>query len=125
LKEELETVQSLMKKAQTYFNSFIRKRDANKNCISCDTLLTGKFDAGHYFSSGTVTFDERNVHGQCVACNQHKHGNLLNYQIGIEKRIGGEELINLHEEAHKTRKYTREELKEIIELYKQKVKHIQ
>ena len=79
LKEELETVQSLMKKAQTYFNSFIRRRDQNKNCISCDTLLTGKFDAGHYFSSGThkaVTFDERNVHGQCVACNQHKHGKL-------------------------------------------------
>lgn len=125
LKEELETVQSLTKKAQTYFNSFIRKRDQEKNCISCDSLLTGKFDAGHYFSSGThkaVTFDERNVHGQCVACNQHKHGNLLNYQVGIEKRIGGEELFKLHEEAHKTRKYTREELKDIIELYKQKVK---
>jgi hypothetical protein len=120
LKEELETVQSLMKKAQTYFNSFIRKRDQDKNCISCDTLLTGKFDAGHYFSSGThkaVTFDERNVHGQ-------KHGNLLNYQIGIEKRIGGEELISLHEEAHKTRKYTREELKDIIEVYKQKIKNV-
>ena len=72
----------------------------------------------------SVTFNEMNVHGQCVACNQHKHGNLLNYQIGIEKRIGGEELIKLHEEAHKIRKYTREELKAIIEEYKQKKKNV-
>ena len=59
----------------------------------------------------------------CI-CNQHQHGNLLNYQIGIEKRIGGEELIKLHEEAHKIRKYTREELKAIIEMYKQKKKDV-
>jgi len=129
LKEELETVQSLTKKAQTYFNAYIRARDEAKGypCISCGKpLRKGNIDAGHYFSAGgthkAVTFDERNVHGQCVACNQHKHGNLLNYQVGIEKRIGGEELFKLHEEAHKTRKYTREELKDIIELYKQKVK---
>ena len=127
-KEELKTVSDLMKEAQKAFNSFIRERDKNKPCISCNRLLVGKFDAGHYFSSGghkNVTFHEDNVHGQCVFCNRHRHGNLIEYQIGIEKRIGGEELFKLHEEAHKTRKYTREELKDIIELYKQKVKHIQ
>ena len=68
-------------------------------------------------------FSELNVHAQCSRpCNKDKSGDLLNYQIGIEKRIGGEELIKLHEEAHKIRKYTREELKAIIETYKQKKK---
>lgn len=127
LKEELETVQSLTKKAQTYFNTYIRERDKDKMCVSCDAKLGSKFDAGHYFSAGghaSIRFNENNVHGQCVACNQHKHGNLLNYQIGIERRIGGEELLKLHEEAHKTRKYTRQELKEIIELYKEKKKNV-
>ena len=98
LKEELETVQSLMKKAQKYFNTYIRERDKKKPCVSCGQPLGHKFDAGHYFSSGThkaVTFDERNVHGQCVACNQHKHGNLLNYQTGIQERIGENGLIQL------------------------------
>ena len=88
--------------------------------------IRDRCDAGHYFSTShkNVTFNENNVHGQCVFCNQHQHGNLLNYQIGIEKRIGGEELIKLHEEAHKIRKYTREELKDIIEIYKQKKKDV-
>ncbi len=125
-KSNLETVQSLTKKAQAVFNSFIRLRDAGKPCISCGKLLAGKFDAGHYYSSGghkAVTFDERNCHGQCVYCNRHLHGNLLNYQIGLVQRIG-EELFDLSALAHDTRKFTKFELQEIIEIYKQKCKDI-
>lgn len=127
LKEQLETVQSLTKKAQTYFNAYIRARDNHKTCVSCDKPLGSKFDAGHYYSAGgfgSVRFNELNVHGQCVYCNQHLHANLLNYQIGIEQRIGGEALMELHEQAHKVRKYTREELRDIIETYKRKTKEI-
>ena len=122
-KEKLETVQDLMKKAQKVFNTWIRKRDKSKglNCISCGKALGVKYDCGHYFSSGghkNVTFDEENCHSQCVYCNQHLHGNLLNYQIGIAERIGADRLIELNGRAHKTRKFTREELKEIIKKYK-------
>jgi hypothetical protein len=120
-REKLETVQDLMKKAQKVFNTWIRKRDKNKPCVSCGKALGVKFDCGHYFSSGghkNVTFDKENCHGQCVYCNQHLHGNLLNYQIGIAKRIGADRLIELNGRAHKTRKFTREELKEIIKKYK-------
>jgi hypothetical protein len=126
MKSDLETVQSLTKKAQAVFNRFIRLRDADKPCVSCGKNLAKKYDAGHYFSSGghkAVTFDERNCHGQCVYCNQHLHGNLLNYQIGIVERIG-EELFELTELAHTTRKFTKQELLEIIEIYKQKCKGI-
>jgi hypothetical protein len=126
MKSNLETVQSLTKKAQAVFNTFIRLRDIGMPCISCGKLLAGKYDAGHYFSSGghkAVAFDEDNVHGQCVHCNQHLHGNLLNYQIGIVSRIG-ERLFMVQEKAHDTRKFTKEELYEIIEIYKQKCKDI-
>jgi hypothetical protein len=125
IKEKLQTVQELTKLAQTYFNSFIRNRDRTKGCISCGSPLGKKFDAGHYYSMGghkAVTFNEDNVHGQCVYCNQYLHGNLLNYQIGIQKRIGSEKLIELQGKAHQEKKYTREELKEIIEIYKKKIK---
>jgi hypothetical protein len=124
IKEKLQTVQELTKLAQTYFNSYIRNRDRNKGCISCGTQLGQKFDAGHYYSMGghkAVTFDEDNVHAQCVYCNQYLHGNLLNYQIGIQQRIGADRLIELQAKAHETRKFTRDELKEIISTYKQKV----
>jgi hypothetical protein len=125
IKEKLQTVQELTKLAQIYFNSFIRNRDRNKGCISCGSQLGQKFDAGHYFSSGghkAVTFNEDNVHGQCVYCNQHLHGNLLNYQIGIQKRIGVDRLINLQSKAHLEVKFSREILKEIISIYKDKLK---
>ena len=128
MQADIETVQELMKAAQIVFNKFIRIRDKDQPCISCGSKLENKFDAGHYFSSGghkAVTFDEDNVHGQCVACNQWKHGNLIQYQIGIEQRIGGDRLIQLHEKAHKAVKYTREELRDLIANYKQKIKDLE
>lgn len=121
LKNELETLPELMKKAQTIFNKWIRERDKDKPCISCEKPLGNKYDAGHYFSMGghkSVTFDEANVHAQCVTCNQYKHGNLLNYQIGIQQRIGADRLIELHAKAHEVKKWTKDELKEIIKKYK-------
>ena len=124
MKNELKTTSDWMKEAQKVFNQYIRLRDKHKPCVSCDSKLGVKFDAGHYFSSvhKAVTFDEDNVHGQCVACNQYKHGNLLNYQIGIEKRIGADRLLTLHEKAYQTRKYSVDELQQLIKTYKQKIK---
>lgn len=127
LSEDLETIQSLMKKAQKAFNTYIRERDKGKKCISCNNHLKGKFDAGHYYSSGghkAVTFDENNTFGQCVACNQHKHGNLIEMQKGVIKRIGACKYKELTDKAYKTVKYTRTELKELIKHYKEKVKEL-
>jgi hypothetical protein len=120
-KEKLETVQDLMKKAQRVFNTWIRKRDKGKPCVSCGKADTGKRDASHYYSSGNhkaVTFNEDNVHASCVYCNQYLAGNLLNYQIGLTERIGADRVFKLNEQAHKTAKYSREELKDIIKKYK-------
>jgi len=123
-KENLQTVQELMKVAQVVFNKWIRQRDSGQLCISCQKPPK-KANAGHYFSSGghkNVTFNEDNVHLQCEYCNTFLHGNLLNYQVEIQKKIGADRLILLHEEAHKTRKFTRDELHEIIKKYKNKLK---
>ena len=128
LKNELQTLPELLKLAQITFNKYIRKRDKGKPCISCEKPLGAKFDAGHYFSMGghkSVTFDEENVHGQCVTCNQHKHGNLIEYQLGIQKRIGADRLIELHARAYEVKKWTRDELTEIIKMYKKKTNELQ
>jgi hypothetical protein len=126
--EDLKTTQDWMKEAQVMFNRYIRLRDKDQNCISCGSKLGAKYDAGHYFSSGghrAVTFDENNVHAQCVHCNQHLSGNLLNYQLGIEKRIGADKLIELYEKAYLTKKFSVPELQEIILVYRQKIKELQ
>ena len=126
MKEDLKTLQDWLKEAQTIFNKYIRLRDMGLNCISCGQPPKKK-NAGHYFSSGghsNVRFDEDNVHLQCEHCNTFLSGNLLNYQIGIEKRIGADRLIELQARAHLTKKWTIEELKEIIKKYKSKVRQL-
>ena len=122
MKEDLKTTQDWLKEAQTIFNKYIRLRDMGLPCVSCGKPPKKK-NAGHYFSSGhsNVRFDEDNVHLQCEHCNTFLSGNLLNYQIGIEKRIGAKRLIELHEKAHIEKRWTVDELKEIIKKYKTKV----
>lgn len=124
LKSDLMTLQDHLKITQMVVNKYIRLRDQGKDCISCGQKPK-KANAGHYFSQGghsNVRFDEDNIFVQCEHCNTYLSGNLLNYQIGIEKRIGGERLIELHSRAHIVKKWTVEELKEIIKTYKQKIK---
>ena len=124
LKKELMSLQDWLKLAQMTFNKYIRHRDKGLNCISCDKPPK-KANAGHYFSQGghsNVRFHEDNVHLQCEHCNSFLSGNLLNYRIGIEKRIGTARLIVLEVIAHETKKWTVQELNEIIETYKRKLK---
>jgi hypothetical protein len=125
MKADLMTVADYIKLAQQVFNQYIRLRDQGKPCISCSGKLGEKYDAGHFYSAGghfSVRFDERNVSAQCVACNQHKHGNLLAYRDALYLKLGFEEFERLSADAMQTRKYTREELKKIINTYKLKIK---
>ena len=124
MKKDLLTVQDYLKMAQQVFNAFIRKRDDGLNCISCSNPAK-KANAGHYFNANNhwnVRFDERNVHLQCEYCNTYLHGNLLEYQNNLRKKIGTPNYVLLCQDAYKTRKFTRDELKEIIIIYKNKLK---
>jgi hypothetical protein len=127
MKQDLKTLQDWLKEAQTIFNKYVRLRDQGLNCISCNKPPLKK-NCGHYFSSGghsNVRFDEDNCHLQCEHCNTYLSGNLLNYQIGIQKRIGAQKLLELQERAHVTKKWTIDELKNIIEKYKIKVRELE
>lgn len=120
MKAELKTTSDWLKDAQKVFNAWIRKRDAGRECISCGKPPK-KANCGHYYSQGghsNVRFDEDNCHLQCEHCNTYLSGNLLNYQIGIEKRIGAQRLIELQGRAHIVKKWSVDELKEIIKKYK-------
>ena len=126
MKNELKTTSDWMKEAQKVFNQYIRLRDQGLNCISCGKPPLKK-NCGHYYSQGghsNVRFDEDNCHLQCEHCNTYLSGNLLNYQIGIQKRIGSDRLIDLQTRAHITKKWSVEELKELINIYKKKIKEL-
>lgn len=125
-KKGLETTQDLMKKSQKVFNEFIRLRDKDQPCISCGKKLRkGNIDCGHFWSSGGhkyLTFHELNAHNQCSRpCNKDKSGDLNNYRIGLVKRIGQDNVDWLDANAHKEYKPTREELRHLINFYKNKI----
>jgi len=124
MQEDLETIQDLVKATQIVFNKYIRLRDKDELCISCKQKPK-KSNAGHYYNANNhwnVRFDENNVHLQCEHCNTFLSGNLINYRENLLKKIGAEEFNVLEGKSKVTRKFTKEELKEIIETYKKKIK---
>jgi hypothetical protein len=127
MRERQKSISQWRRELQQVFNKYIRERDKGKGCISCGAKLQGKYDAGHYYSVGSypnLRFSESNCHGQCVHCNQHKHGNLLEYQIGILKRIGKHGLEELQELRNEPLRLSLDEIKIKINQYKIKIKEL-
>ena len=116
-----------MKTLQAEFNKFIRLRDHMKPCISCGTMQELKYDAGHYRSVGAcpeLRFEEFNVHKQCsFLCNQTRTGNIAEYRIRLIKKIGLDKVEWL-EGPHEPKKYTIDQMKEMIADYRARNKRL-
>lgn len=118
-KERLKTRGDWLREAQAAFNRYIRIRDTGLPCISCDKPDSGARDASHYRArsvSPELRFNEDNCHAACVKCNQHMHGNLIEYRIRLIRKIGLDKVEWL-ESQHEPAKYSIEDLKEIKEKY--------
>ena len=129
MKNDLETIQELIKATQIIFNKYIRLRDKGQVCISCQKKLKeGNVDAGHMWSAGghsNLRFNEFNVNAQCSRpCNKDKAGDINNYRLGFVERYGIEKLNEIDALAKIERKFTKEELKELMQVYKNKIKDI-
>jgi hypothetical protein len=128
MKEDLKTTQDWLKEAQTIFNKYINLRDKGLPCVSCGKPIKGRVNASHFWNANNhhnVRFDEDNVHSSCITCNQFLSGNLLEYRIRLCSKIGQKRFDELEAKRHVTKKWTAEELKEIIKKYKQKVKDME
>lgn len=123
-KQALKTRQDWLKETQAAFNAFIRARDAGLPCISCGQYHDRFWDAGHYRSVGAqpaLRFNETNCHKQCVHCNQHRAGNVVEYRLRLLKKIG-REAVELLEIEHAPARWTIEELQNLKQIYKAKLK---
>ena len=128
-REKLKTRGDHIREAQTAFNAFIRERDrlAGHPCISSGRPLDwsgNAVDAGHYRSRGSaphLRFDERNCHAQSKQENRYASGNVTGYRLGLIARIG-QEAVEALESDQEPRKYTVDELIELKQFYKAKLK---
>lgn len=122
-KEEHKLWKKLVEKADKEFSLFIRLRDKDKHCITCDWPIQHNC---HWISRGWYSHrrDEDNCYGGCIWCNmyhQEEHKVLLTvHQI---KRFWQERVDKQLLERHKI-KPSIEYLNEIIEKYKEKSKQM-
>ena len=127
LKEKLMTKSDYLNICQKVFNTYIRTRDKDNNCISCNKKLVGKYDAGHFFSVGAypnLRFNENNVFGQCVHCNRDKHGNVKEYDLRIQNILSKEDYNQLLNDRNKPALLGIEDVKELIAIYRVKTKEL-
>jgi len=122
-KEKLKSRSDYAKEAQAAFNAYIRERDKDQVCISCQQPPKKK-NAGHYRSVGAapeLRFEPLNCHLQCEHCNTYLSSNAIEYRINLIKKIGEDQVLWM-EGPHEPKKYTIDELKQIKAEYKAKLK---
>ena len=129
LRATLKTASEWRIEAQSAFNAYVRHRDRQLSCISCDSMgehhgLGGYWDAGHYRSRGSsrhLSFDLWNVHKQCHRCNRYLSGNVVDYRIKLIKRIGLEKVEAL-ENNNAIVKHDIKYLRRIKQIFKAKLR---
>jgi len=124
-KEDLLTTSDYLKMAQQVFNKWVRLRDKDLPCISCGKEINGVRHASHYLSSGghsAVRFHPDNVWVSCYKCNVMLSGNGIEYRMRLIKKIGLERVEWLEENGHEVKRWTKDELKELITKYKNLIK---
>ena len=113
--EKLKTLGQYEADAKKSFQKWVRLRDADENCISCNGNDKDLWDGGHFKKAeiySGVIFNPANCHKQCRKCNRFLGGNELMYRQGLIQRYGLEYTENIENLANETRqhKFTKAEL---------------
>jgi len=128
MKTEVRTINDYRAVARAVFQKWIRKRDEDQPCISCGTFTSKQWDGGHYLKAEIFTgliFDPINCNKQCAYCNgPFMAGNLIEYRKGLINKYSLNEVEDLEARADVNRsyKFTKAELIEITNYYKEKLK---
>ena len=117
------TRKGLIKKLDTIFSEYIRRRYAKNEISTCVTC--GKKDhwknlqAGHFMSRKhySTRWDEENVEVQCQACNVFRYGE----QYLFAKHLGVKKADMLLSKSREMIKFSDYELQEMIDVYKHKI----
>ena len=114
-----------------WFSLFIRLRDSNQygicKCITCGEENPFRMmDAGHFITRNnkSTKYDEKNVHAQCRACNCFKKGDQYKHGKMIDEIYGEGTADSLLLKSKMVCKRSDNDLKNMIEFYKNKAKEL-
>jgi hypothetical protein len=127
-KEDVKPIGYWRDKAQHAFNAFIRERDRDLGCVSCDKPAdwNGQWHASHWKSVGArpdLRFNPDNCQKACSQCNLWLSGNPIPFKDELVRRIGVERVEWL-ECLHEPKRYRREDYQAIEAEYKAKLKEL-
>lgn len=128
--EKIKTRSEHLAELQDAVNAYVRLRDINDPCISCDKPATwrGQWHASHFKSVGhapALRFNLLNIHKACSVCNKWKSGNYAGYKPRLEKKIGKEMVDWLEGPAgNEPLKITVAEIKELKKFYRAEVRRL-
>ena len=127
LKETIKPKSKWLSELQIVFNQYIRLRDINDGCISCNkgAEWQGQFHAGHYYSRGhssSLRFNLWNCHKQCSVCNNHLSGNIGEYTPKLIGKIGSDRFEYLLQNKSLVANYDIEWIKRAIRITKKAIK---
>lgn len=132
-----KSLATLKKELQEVFNKYIRMRDTKHDkgtpyfiCISCNQPKgLDQMNAGHFWSVGgheAVRYDEDNVHGQCIHCNNFANGGDVTraYEMRLLNKIGEKRFDDLAMRRFNKSKMMAFEVELLIGQYKEKIEKL-
>lgn len=124
-----KTLGSCKNEVAKQFQLLVRIRSAAKGglaeCVSCGNCYHYKqMHGGHYISrtNSATLYDDRNVHPQCVRCNNFLGGNRDGYEQFMTDRYGADVIAELRQNASQPKQWTRLELAEMIVEFRREIK---
>jgi len=114
---------TLVKKLDTIFSVYIRKREAKNNIAECFTcgkqdhykkLQNGHFQSRKHYST---RWDDINCQVQCAGCNVFRYGEQYKFSLNLDEKYGSGTAEALHIKSKQILKITDFELIELINKY--------
>lgn len=124
-RKEARPISKLKSDAQAAVNEYVRLRDIQDGCITCDKGPNwhGQWHASHYYSRGHssfLRFNLWNIHKSCSRCNDHLAGNISNYKPAIIIKIGADRVEFLELNRTAKAEYSREYLERITRIFRKR-----
>ncbi len=126
-KEAVKPLAKLLSETQTVVNRYVRLRDKDLGCVSCDKPASwhGQWHASHFHARGKsskLRFNLWNIHKSCSVCNAHLSGNLREYEPELIKRIGIDRFDWMIKHATQPTKYDPDYLRRMKRIFARKCK---
>ena len=120
----------VVSKLDTVFSKYIRLRNAKDDLVECFTC--GKQDewkkmqCGHFRSRShySTRWNEINCQVQCVGCNMYKQGEQYIFGVKLDSKYGEGTANELLLKSKMIQKFTTQDLRDLIQVYQDKISKI-